>query len=85
MISSGVQRARRAFALLALLASGAAFANPQPWQLNMTPGVTSISQRIHGVHMLAFWVCVVIGIIVFGAMIGFLGSAVSVGRHLGRV
>jgi cytochrome c oxidase subunit 2 len=69
MISSGVQRARRAFALLALLASGAAFANPQPWQLNMTPGVTSISQRIHGVHMLAFWVCVVIGIIVFGAMI----------------
>jgi cytochrome c oxidase subunit 2 len=31
--------------------------------------VTPISQRIHDVHMLAFWVCVVIGVIVFGAMI----------------
>jgi cytochrome c oxidase subunit 2 len=69
MISSGVLRASRALALLAVLASGSAFANPQPWQLNMAPGVTSISRRIHEVHMLAFWVCVVIGIIVFGAMI----------------
>ena len=69
MISSGVQRARRAFALFALLASGVVFANPQPWQLNMAPGATAISQRIHGVHMLAFWVCVAIGVIVFGAMI----------------
>jgi len=69
MISSGVLRACRAFAVLALLASGTAFANPQPWQLNMAPGATSISQRIHGVHMLAFWVCVAIGIVVFGAMI----------------
>jgi cytochrome c oxidase subunit 2 len=69
MISSGVLRACRAFAVLALLASGTAFANPQPWQLNMAPGATSISQRIHGVHMLAFWVCVAIGVVVFGAMI----------------
>lgn len=69
MISSGVLRACRAFMALALLASGAAFANPAPWQLNMTPGVTSISQRIHGVHMIALWVCVAIGIVVFGAMI----------------
>jgi cytochrome c oxidase subunit 2 len=68
MISSGIPRARRAFAASALLASGAAWANPQPWQLNMPVGVTSISQRVHGVHMLAFWVCVVIGIIVFAAM-----------------
>jgi len=68
MISSGVLRACRAFAALALLASGPAWANPQPWQLNMTPGVTPISHRIHDVHMLVFWVCVVIGIIVFGAM-----------------
>ena len=68
MISS-VQRACRAFAAFALLASGSAFANPEPWQLNMPAGVTSISQRVHGVHMLAFWVCVVIGVIVFSAMI----------------
>ena len=69
MISSGLVRASRAFAALALLASGTAFANPTPWQLNMTPGVTSISKRIHDVHMLAFWVCVAIGVVVFGAMI----------------
>ncbi|GAA0717593.1 cytochrome c oxidase subunit II [Dokdonella soli] len=69
MISSGVQRASRALALFALLASGAAFANPTPWQLNLPVGVTSISRRIHDVHMFAFWVCVAIGIVVFGAMI----------------
>ncbi len=68
MISS-VRRARRAFAAFALLAGGTAFANPQPWQLNMAPGATSISQRVHEVHMIALWVCVGIGIIVFGAMI----------------
>lgn len=69
MISSGVRRASRVFAALALLASGTAFANPEPWQLNMTRGVTPISQRIHDVHMIALWVCVAIGIVVFGAMI----------------
>ena len=68
MISS-VQRARRAFAALALLASGTVFANPQPWQLNIAPGATAISHRIHDVHMLAFWVCVAIGVVVFGAMV----------------
>ena len=68
MIASGVLRASRAGALLALLPAGIAMANPVPWQLNMTPGVTPISHRIHDVHMLAFWVCVVIGVAVFGAM-----------------
>lgn len=51
-----------------MLASGAAFANPTPWQMNMAPGVSSIANRIHGVHMMALWVCVGIGVIVFGAM-----------------
>jgi len=68
MIASGVLRACRAAALLALLPAGAALANPVPWQLNLTPGVTPIAQRIHDVHMLAFWVCVAIGVVVFGAM-----------------
>ncbi|MBZ0221677.1 MAG: cytochrome c oxidase subunit II [Dokdonella sp.] len=72
MISFGMGGARRAVAVVAvfaLLASGAAMAGAQPWQLNMPPGVTSISQRIHGVHMLALWICVFIGVIVYGAMI----------------
>ena len=70
--SSSRKRGSSAFALAlavsALLASGAAFANPEPWQLNLTPGVTSISQRIYQLHMLGFYVCVGIGILVFGAM-----------------
>jgi len=38
-------------------------------QLNMTQGVTDISRKIYGLHMEIFWICVVIGVIVFGAMI----------------
>lgn len=36
--------------------------------LNMTEGVTSISRDIYSLHMMVFWVCVVIAVIVFGAM-----------------
>lgn len=35
---------------------------------NMPVGVTEISREVHGLHMLIFWVCVVIAIVVFGAM-----------------
>lgn len=38
------------------------------WELNMPRGVTDLSAEIYGLHMLTFWVCVGIGIIVFGAM-----------------
>ena len=37
--------------------------------LNMTRGVTDISRKIYELHMLIFWICVVIGIVVFGVMI----------------
>ncbi len=55
-------------ALAAVLASlpAAAFA---AWELNMPVGVTELSRRIHALHMLIFWVCVVIAAAVFGAMI----------------
>lgn len=43
-------------------------ANPQPWQLNMTEGVTEVSREVYSLHMFMLWVCVVIGVIVFGAM-----------------
>ncbi|WP_237071734.1 cytochrome c oxidase subunit II [Mizugakiibacter sediminis] len=52
-----------------MLASGVASANPQPWQLNLTAGVTDTSHKVYAMHMAAFWVCVGIGIVVFGAMI----------------
>ena len=35
---------------------------------NMPVGVTEISREVHGLHMLIFWVCVVIAVVVFGAM-----------------
>jgi cytochrome c oxidase subunit II len=37
-------------------------------ELNMPRGVTEISAAIYDLHMLIFWICVVIGIIVFGAI-----------------
>jgi len=36
--------------------------------LNMTQGVTAISKEVFGLHMLIFWICVAIGIVVFGVM-----------------
>ncbi|BDX04553.1 hypothetical protein MACH26_00740 [Planctobacterium marinum] len=56
-----------------LLLSCASFAasNPQPdqYQLNLRPGVTEISQQVYELHMIIFWICVVIGVLVFGAML----------------
>jgi cytochrome c oxidase subunit II len=57
-------------AALALLAVSTPLlaADPQPWQLNMTPGVTESSEKVFGLHMLILWICVAIGLLVFGAM-----------------
>ena len=51
--------------LLAWSASSAALA---AWEVNMPVGVTEISREVFGLHMLIFWVCVAIGVVVFGAM-----------------
>jgi len=52
--------------LAALLPTGAALA---AWELNMPKGVTELSRDIHGLHMLVFWICVLIAVAVFGVMI----------------
>ncbi len=36
--------------------------------LNMPEGVSTISREIYSLHMLIFWICVVIGVVVFGVM-----------------
>ena len=36
---------------------------------NLPVGVTQMSRDIYDLHMEAFWICVVIAIVVFGAMI----------------
>jgi len=38
------------------------------WALNLPEGVTSISRTAYDLHMMAFWICVGIGGVVFGAM-----------------
>jgi len=48
------------------LPATAAFA---AWELNMPVGVTELSREIHGLHMLIFWICVLIALVVFGMMI----------------
>jgi len=48
------------------LPATAAFA---AWELNMPIGVTELSREIHGLHMLIFWICVLIALVVFGMMI----------------
>ena len=37
-------------------------------RLNMTPGVTPNSHAVYGLHMTVLWICVAIGVVVFGAM-----------------
>lgn len=53
-------------------ASGATLAGLAPVALangwNMPVGVTDVSREIHSLHMTIFWICVVIGVIVFGAI-----------------
>ena len=38
------------------------------YSLNMTEGVTSVSRDIYDLHMMVFWVCVAIAVVVFAAM-----------------
>ncbi len=59
--------ARAVLALaLALAAFGAAAADSA---YNLPEGVTPISHEVYGLHMMVFWWCVGIGIVVFGVMI----------------
>lgn len=36
--------------------------------LNMPRGVTPVSHEVYDLHMLIFWICVVIGVVVYGVM-----------------
>ena len=38
------------------------------YTLNLTEGVTELSRDIHDLHMVIFWICVVIGILVYGLL-----------------
>ncbi len=51
--------------LLAFTTSNSAWAD---WELNLTQGVTDISREVYDMHMFVLWICVWIGVVVFGAM-----------------
>jgi cytochrome c oxidase subunit II len=56
-------------AALGMLTQAPAAQAESGWSLlNMTQGVTEMSRRIYDLHMLIFWICVVIGVVVFAAM-----------------
>jgi len=45
------------------------------YELNLTPGVTETSERVYELHMLILWICVAIGVVVYGVL------AYSILRH----
>ena len=58
---------RKSFlSLLGLITASAAQAE---WALNMPEGITELSAETHQLHMMVFWWCVAIGVVVFGVMI----------------
>jgi cytochrome c oxidase subunit II len=57
-------------ALVAAAGTAPALAEDSGWaQLNLPRGVTDISRKIYDLHMVIFWICVAIGVLVFGVMI----------------
>ncbi len=52
--------------MLGLTAAGTAKAD---WAVNMSRGVTDLSLETYNLHMMVFWWCVAIGVVVFGVMI----------------
>jgi cytochrome c oxidase subunit II len=67
-ISGGLAAAAAAAAAVGLAARAGANTNTSNGY-NLPMGVTDLSRDIYGLHMEAFWICVGIAIVVFGAMI----------------
>ncbi len=55
------------YCVLALIFTPALFASEMP--LNMTEGVTAISEQVYSLHMIILYICCAIGLVVFGVMI----------------
>jgi cytochrome c oxidase subunit 2 len=62
-----VKKTKQLFAGLILMAFGLGTAQAD-YTLNLMKGVTTVSNDIYNLHMLILWICVFIGIAVFGTM-----------------
>lgn len=63
---------RMLLALTGMAASSVALANPEhpsPWQLNLTRGASTLSHDVWELHMAVFYVCIGIGVVVYGALV----------------
>ncbi|WP_372693960.1 cytochrome c oxidase subunit II [Immundisolibacter sp.] len=64
-----LQKNRLMRGLLALSAGGLCAGTAQAgYEMNLVRGVTDASRTAYDLHMISLWVCVVIGVVVFGAM-----------------
>nr|WP_205743949.1 cytochrome c oxidase subunit II [Grimontia sedimenti] len=61
-------KTRQLLYALAIFSSFAANAANEASSFNLTPGVTEISEKVYGLHMTILWICVAIGVVVFGVM-----------------
>lgn len=65
---TGCRWCGRVMPVLVIMAMfGAGTANAA-WQVNLPRGVTPVTHQIYELHMMIFWVCVAIGVLVFGLM-----------------
>lgn len=62
-----MKKTKQLFAALTLMLSGLGSAYAD-YTISLMEGVTDLSLKIYNLHMWIFWICVVIGIGVFGAM-----------------
>ena len=64
----GALRARRVGPLLAVSLASFSGSASAAWGLNLPVGVTPLSAIVYDLHMLILWICVLIGVVVFGVM-----------------
>jgi cytochrome c oxidase subunit 2 len=62
-----VKKTKQLFACLTLMAFGLGTAQAE-YALNLVHGVTQLSNDVYDLHMLILWICVFIGVGVFGTM-----------------
>jgi cytochrome c oxidase subunit 2 len=62
-----VKKTKQLLVCLALMSFGLSPAHAD-YKLNLMQGVTQLSHELYGLHMLILWICVAIGVVVFGAM-----------------
>lgn len=62
-----MNKTKQLLACLALLTLGLGSAHAD-YALNLIKGVTKLSNDVYDLHMIALWICVAVGVVVFGVM-----------------